>query len=66
MEGEGTRSTGEGWRGPGSLGFWLLGGSWVVISGAITRVTIVISHIRGLITRLITTHEAPSRRCKLR
>ena len=36
----------------------ILGGSWVVISGAISRVTI---HIRGLITLLITTHEPPSR-----
>ena len=34
----------------------LLGGSWVVIS----RVTILITHIRGLITPLITTHEPPS------
>ena len=33
----------------------LLGGSWVVISGVIRRVTIVITHIRGLITLLITT-----------
>ena len=41
----------------------LLGGSWVVISGVITRVTIVITYIRGLIliTPLITTHEPPSR-----
>ena len=36
------------------------GGSWVVISGVISRVTIVITHIRGLITILITTHEPPS------
>ena len=28
----------------------LLGGSWVVISGVISRVTILIIHIRGLIT----------------
>ena len=34
----------------------LLGGSWVVIS----RVTILITHIRGLIAPLITTHEPPS------
>ena len=27
----------------------------------ITRVTILITHIRGLITPLITTHEPPSR-----
>ena len=38
----------------------LLGGSWVVISGVISRVTIIITHIRGLITLLITTHEPPS------
>ena len=35
----------------------LLGGSWRVIS----RVTILITHIRRLITPLITTHESPSR-----
>ena len=39
---------------------FLLGGSWVVISGVISRVTMVITHIRGLITLLITTHEPPS------
>ena len=33
----------------------LLGGSWVVISGVFSRVTILITHIRGLITPLITT-----------
>ena len=38
----------------------LLGGSWVVISGVISKVTIVIIHIRGLITPLVTTHEPPS------
>ena len=38
-----------------------LGGSWVVISGAICKVTIVITHLRGLITTLITTHEPPSK-----
>ena len=37
----------------------VLGGSWVVISGVVSRVTIVIIHIRGLITPLITTHEPP-------
>ena len=31
-------------------------------SGAMSRVTIVITHIRGLITPVITTHEPPSRR----
>ena len=35
----------------------LLGGSWVVISGVISRVTIVIVPIYGL----IATHEPPSR-----
>ena len=40
---------------------YLLGGSWVVISGVIIRVTIAITQIRGLITPLFTTHEPPSR-----
>ena len=39
----------------------LLGGSWVVICGVTSRVTIILSHIRGLITLLITTHEPTSR-----
>ena len=39
----------------------MLGGSWVVISGVISKVTIVITHIRGLITPLISTHEPPSK-----
>ena len=38
----------------------LLGGSWVVISGAISKATVVVTHIRGLITILITTYEPPS------
>ena len=38
----------------------LLGGSWVVISEVISRITMVITHIRGLIAPLITTHEPPS------
>ena len=42
------------------LSYSLLRGSWVVISGAISRVTIVITQIRRLITPLITTHEPPS------
>ena len=39
-----------------------LGGSWVVISRVICRVTLIISEslLRGLITPLITTHEPPS------
>ena len=39
----------------------LLGGSWVVISRVISRLTILITHTRGLITLLITTPEPPSR-----
>ena len=31
----------------------LLGGSWVVISGVTSRVTIFMTHVRGLITPLI-------------
>ena len=41
-----------------------VGGSWVVISGVISRVTILIAHIRGLITLLTTTHEPPRRGCQ--
>ena len=39
----------------------ILGGSWVVISRVVSRITTVITHIRGLIAPLITTHEPPSR-----
>ena len=39
----------------------LLGGSWLGRSRAISRITIVITYIKGLITPLITTHEPPSR-----
>ena len=38
----------------------VLGGSWVVISGLISRVTLTITQIKGLITPLITTHEPPN------
>ena len=38
----------------------LLGGSWVVMSNVVGRITIVITYIRELITPLITTHEPPS------
>ena len=38
----------------------VLGGSWVGISRVITRVTILITLIRGLISPLITTPEPPS------
>ena len=40
----------------------LLGGSWGVISRDISRITMLMTHIRGLITLLISTHEPPSRR----
>ena len=39
----------------------ILGGSWVVISRVISKEIILMTHIRGLITPLITTHEPPSR-----
>ena len=39
----------------------LLGGSWVVIIGVVSWVTVIITHIRGLISPLITNHEPPSR-----
>ena len=39
----------------------LLGRSWVVISGVISRVTIIIIPIKGLVTLRITTHEPPNR-----
>ena len=44
-----------------SFGVFLvvLGGSWLVISGVISTVTIVITHIRA--PPLITTHEPRSR-----
>ena len=51
---------GVGLREVSSLQLRLLGGSWVVISRVISRVAILITHIRGLITPLITTHEPPS------
>ena len=39
----------------------LLGGSWVVISGVTSKATIVTTHIRGFVTRIVSTHEPPSR-----
>ena len=42
------------------VGLSLLGGSWEV-SGVISRVTVIITHIRGLITPRITTHQPPSK-----
>ena len=41
-----------------------LGGSWVVISGVISRVALGITHIRELITPFITAHEPPSKRSR--
>ena len=38
----------------------ILGGSWVVISRVLSGVTILLTHILGLMTPLITTHEPPS------
>ena len=38
----------------------ILGGSWVVISRVISRVTILMTHIKGLISPPITTPEPPS------
>ena len=46
---------------PGDLGCGRIADLSVVISGVITRVTRLITHIRGLTTLLITTHEPPSR-----
>ena len=40
----------------------LLEGSWVVISGVISRATIIITPIMELIRPLITIHEPPSTR----
>ena len=38
----------------------VLGGSWVVFSRVISRITILITQIRGVITPIIATHEPPS------
>ena len=39
----------------------LLQGSWVAIRAVISRVTMLVTGVKGLITPLITTHEPPSR-----
>ena len=44
----------------------VLGGSWVVLSRLRSRVTILITSIRGRITPLITAHEPPTSSRKLR
>ena len=41
------------------IGFYF-SGSWVVISRVLNKVTILITHIRGLITPLLPTPEPPS------
>ena len=46
---------------PLSLYTHIRGGSWVVTSGVISRVTIIIIRIRALITPLLSTHEPSSR-----
>ena len=38
----------------------ILGGSWEVKSGVTRRVTLIITHIRGLTTSLVSTHVPPS------
>ena len=52
---------------PNSEPLWallLLGGSWVVLSRVVSRVTLDLTYIGGRITPLITTHEPPSRPSK--
>ena len=39
----------------GRTALMMLGGSWVVINGVISRITIIITHVAGLVTLLITT-----------
>ena len=36
-------------------------GPWAIIGGVRSRVTIILTRIRGLITPLVTAHEPPSR-----
>ena len=48
------------------MGRYKWGNQWglgfrVVVSGVISRVTILMAHVRGLITPLITSLEPPSR-----
>ena len=38
----------------------VLGGLWVVVSGVRSRVTILVTHIKGLITPVKPIHEPPS------
>ena len=44
----------------------LLGGSWVVRTGVISKVTILITPFTGLITPLVSTHEPPSKLLSMR
>ena len=57
----GARSRPRAAKGSGEGEKPLLGGSWVVISRVIRRITVLITHLMGLITPLIATHEPPSR-----
>ena len=45
----------------GLLGLGLRGSTWRFMGRVISRVTILITLLRGLIPPLITTHEPPSR-----
>ena len=51
---------GGSWVYLGLKGAPILGGSWVVIRGVITRVTILVTLSKVLITPLKITHEPPS------
>ena len=39
---------------------FILGGSWVGKNGVISRVTLLTTHLKGLITPLVATREPPS------
>ena len=56
LVGEGSRRVGLGLERVLQKVSGLLGGSWVVITGVISKVIIVTTHIRGLTTILLTTH----------
>ena len=42
----------------------LIGGSWVVVNGVLSRAAVVMTSFGGLLAILITTHEPPSRSAK--
>ena len=54
------KSSDVGLIGASGLPSTLLGGSWVVTSGVISKVTILITLVGGRITPLLTAHEPPS------